>query len=121
MSAYNNQITIIGNVGNDPVKFDANGNTLVKFNVAVKRSTQKDNDAVDWIPCAAWHDLARGILTHISKGDAVIISGTFQVDSKKNDDGSYSKFYNLNVNKIGKQIFGIAKNDSIESDEDVPF
>lgn len=120
MSAYTNQVTIIGNVGSDPVEIDGKGNTIAKFSVAVERSSKSEK--VDWIPCAAFHDLARGILANISKGDAVIVSGTWQVDSKKNDDGETRTFHNLNINVIGKQIFGIKKEeDNREEEDDVPF
>jgi single-strand DNA-binding protein len=119
MSAYNNRHYIAGNLGSDPMEFDAGGNTLVKFNVAVKRSSK--SEITDWIPCTAWHDLARGIKAHIVKGDAVMVWGSFHVDSKKNDDGSYSKFYTLNVDTIGKQVFGVKKENGGEAGEEDPF
>ena len=119
MSSWNNRITIIGNVGQDPKQFDAGGNTLAKFSVATKRSSKSEK--TDWIPVAAWHNLARGILAHISKGDAVIVSGSYQVDSKKNDDGSYSTFHTVNADYVGKQISGIEKDDGGQAGEDDPF
>lgn len=119
MSAYTNQVTVMGNVGSDPTEYDAKGNTIAKFSVAVNRSSKSEK--VDWIPCAAWHDLARGVLANIKKGDAVIVSGTWQVDSKKNDDGETRTFHNLNINVIGKQVFGIKKDTNQEDDVEVPF
>lgn len=120
MSVYNNRVIIVGNVGKDPQAFNAGGNTVIKFTVAVKRSSKTDK--TDWIPVAAWHNLARGVAAHISKGDGVMVLGSYQVDSKQNDDGSYSNFHTLNADCIGKQVFGIAKeeNNGEASGED-PF
>ena len=118
MSAWNNRITVIGNVGQDPQMFDAGGNTVAKFNVAAKRSSKSEK--TDWIPVSAWHDLARGIEANIKKGDSVIIFGSLQVDSKKNDDGTYLKFYSLNADSVGKQVYGIKKDDDGEILEDDP-
>ena len=114
MSAYNNRITIIGNVGQDPKVFDAGGNTIAKFSVACKRSGKSEK--IDWIPCAVWHDLARGVMQTVKKGDQVIVSGSFQVDSKKNDDDSYTTFYNLNADYVGLAIRGIEKDDNGEAE-----
>lgn len=51
-----------------------------------------------------------------------MVLGSYQVDSKQNDDGSYSNFHTLNADCIGKQVFGIAKeeNNGEASGED-PF
>lgn len=117
MSSWNNRITIIGNVGKDPEQFDAGGNTIVKFSVACKRGKEK----TDWLPVSCWHDLARGVLATIKKGDQVIISGSMQIDTKKKDDGTYATYTNLNADYVGLAVRGIEKEDNGEAEETAPF
>ena len=116
MSRDNNH-TIIGNVGKDPKIFDAGGNTVAKFNVAVYRSGKGDSKKSDWIPVTAWHDLARGVEANLKQGDHVVVVGSFQIDSRKNDDGTWNNFYSLNADHIAKQIPLVKES----SDEDIPF
>ena len=55
----NNQITIVGHVGQKPqtVSFGDTGNKVVKFSVAVKEfSSNTDEDKTMWIDVDAWKD-----------------------------------------------------------------
>lgn len=74
----NNQITIVGHVGQTPhsVTFGDTGNKVVKFSVAVKEfSNKEDEDRTMWIDVDAWNGLGERVLKTITKGREVVICG----------------------------------------------
>jgi single-strand DNA-binding protein len=74
----NNSITIVGHVGQNPhsVSFGDTGNKVVKFSVAVKEfSNKEDEDKTMWIDVDAWNGLGERALKTITKGREVVING----------------------------------------------
>ncbi len=80
----NNSITLVGHVGQAPhsVSFDDTGNKLVKFSVAVKEFTSKEEaDKTMWIDVDAWNGLGERVLKTITKGREVVINGRLAISS----------------------------------------
>jgi len=80
----NNQITIVGHVGQTPhaVTFGDTGNKVVKFSVAVKEFTAKeDEDKTLWIDVDAWNGLGDRALKTITKGREVVINGRLTIST----------------------------------------
>ena len=74
----NNQITVVGHVGQAPssVSFGDTGNKVVKFSVAVKGfSSNSDEDKTIWLDVDAWNGLAERVLNTIGKGREVVVTG----------------------------------------------
>ncbi len=74
----NNSITIVGHVGQAPhsVSFGDTGNKVVKFSVAVKEFSSKDEeDKTMWIDVDAWNGLGERVLKTITKGREVVVCG----------------------------------------------
>ena len=74
----NNSITIIGHVGQNPhaVSFGDTGNKVVKFSVAVKEFSNKDDEEKTmWIDVDAWNGLGERALKTITRGREVVING----------------------------------------------
>jgi single stranded DNA-binding protein len=74
----NNSITIVGHVGQAPhsVSFGDTGNKVVKFSVAVKEFSSKDEeDKTLWIDVDAWNGLGERALKTITKGREVVVNG----------------------------------------------
>ncbi|MGH9552141.1 MAG: single-stranded DNA-binding protein [Terriglobales bacterium] len=74
----NNQITVVGHVGQAPnsVSFGDTGNKVVKFSVAVKEfSSNSDEDKTMWIDVDAWNGLGERVLSTITKGREVVVTG----------------------------------------------
>lgn len=73
----NNNLTIIGHVGKDPVAktFSDTGNRVVKFSVAVKEySSNSDEQKTMWLEVDAWNGLGDRVLQHITKGREVVLA-----------------------------------------------
>ena len=80
----NNQITLVGHVGKDPVtkSFGDTGNKVVKFSVAVKEfSSNTDEDKTMWIDVDAWNGLGERALKTITKGREVVVNGRLAISS----------------------------------------
>lgn len=84
----NNSITIVGHVGQEPhtVTFGDTGNKVVKFSVAVKEFTNKDEeDKTMWIDVDAWNGLGERALKTITKGREVVIQGRLAISIYSKD------------------------------------
>jgi single stranded DNA-binding protein len=80
----NNQITIVGHVGQAPhtVTFGDTGNKVVKFSVAVKEfSSNTDEDKTMWIDVDAWNGLGERVLKTITKGREVVVNGRLAIST----------------------------------------
>lgn len=76
------QITILGNLGNDPDTRWLDTDTCVSnFNVAVNRSYKKDGKKMQdttWFKVSTWGGLAEVCNEYLSKGDLVLVAGTMK-------------------------------------------
>lgn len=71
----NNQLTIIGRVGQDPkaVSFADTGNKVVKFSLGVTEySSKKDEEKTLWIDVDCWNGLGDRVMQTITKGREVL-------------------------------------------------
>lgn len=78
----NNQITVIGHVGQAPteVSFADTGNKVAKFPVAVKEySSNSEETKTMWIDVDAWNGLADRVLATITKGREVALVGRLAI------------------------------------------
>jgi len=80
----NNQVTLIGHVGKEPVtkSFGDTGNKVVKFSIAVKEySSNSDEEKTLWIDVDAWNGLGDRVLDTITKGREVVIFGRLALNA----------------------------------------
>jgi single stranded DNA-binding protein len=78
----NNQITIVGHVGQAPtsVSFKDSDNKVVKFSVAVKEySSKTEEDKTMWIDVDAWNGLGQRVLDTITQGREVVVTGRLAI------------------------------------------
>jgi single-strand DNA-binding protein len=115
MSVYNNQITLIGNLGKPAEIVETKAGTVAKFSLAVYRNG-KGNDAItDWIGAVAWHDLARG-MAEIDKGTKLIITGSIQTRSYEAKDGTRKYITEVAAREIGVDISIKKDVDDVDND-----
>ncbi len=72
------QITIIGNVGNEPeMRYTPNGTPVCNFNVAVNRSWRKadgeQQHKTTWFRIQAWQRQAEVCAQFVKKGDRLLV------------------------------------------------
>ena len=83
-----NKVVIVGNLGSDPERKDANGVPLTTFSLATSESWSKDGEKVEkteWHRCVAWRKVADIIGEHSKKGDKLYIEGKLQTRSYDKD------------------------------------
>jgi len=85
----NNQITVIGYIGNAPVpkQFDS-GSRVVEFSVAVREYSDPNEDKTLWLDVQAWNGIGDRVTKTITKGREVLINGRLTVQSFKRNDGT---------------------------------
>ena len=81
------KLTIIGNLGGDPVmKFVPNGDAVTTFSVAASNKyTTKDGSKVEetiWFRVTTWRKLAENCNQYLSKGSRVFIEGRLTPDKE---------------------------------------
>jgi len=103
MSVYNNNITLIGNLGKPAEIVETKAGTVAKFSLAVYRNGKGEEAVTDWINIVAWHDLARG-MAEIEKGSRLIITGSIQTRSYEVEDGSKRHVTEVQAREIGIDI-----------------
>lgn len=87
----NNQITLIGNVGADPVAttFTDSDNKVVKFSIAVRDIfSREESPEPMWIDVDAWNGLGERVMKTIKRGREVVVFGRLSiVQYEKEIDG----------------------------------
>ncbi len=77
------QITLIGNLGNDPeMRYTPSGVAVASFNLAVNRSwTGQDGqkqDKTTWFRVSVWNKQAETVSQYLSKGRQVLVIGEME-------------------------------------------
>lgn len=84
----NNQITLIGRVGQDPISttFSDTDNKVAKFSLAVvDYSSKTDKPEPMWIDVESWNGLADRVLKIITEGREVAITGRLSISKYTKD------------------------------------
>lgn len=91
--AFDNTVTIVGNVTRDPeLRFTPNGAAVATFGVAWNRRSQNPrtnevDEQVSFFDVTCWRQLAENVAESISKGTRVVIYGRLEQRSWENQDG----------------------------------
>lgn len=87
-----NEVTLIGNLGNDPeVRTTQNGRTVANFNLATSESFKnKEGERItntEWHRVTAWSPLAEIIEKYVKKGSQIYLKGSLKTRSYEDKDG----------------------------------
>ncbi|MFQ5787442.1 MAG: single-stranded DNA-binding protein [Thermodesulfobacteriota bacterium] len=139
-----NKVILIGNLGRDPeIRYTASGQAVANFTLATTEGrTNKDGekqDFTEWHRIVAWGRLAEICGEYLSKGRMVYIEGTLRTRSWEDKEGrkrwtteilarnmqmlspAGEKLETSSDTKEGlTEDFDISE-DSLDSDEDIPF
>lgn len=86
--AFDNTVTVVGNVTRDPeLRFTPGGMAVASFGVAWNRRKQDGDDEVSFFDVTCFRDLAENVAESVYKGTRVIIYGTLQQRSWETQDG----------------------------------
>ncbi len=92
--ANENQITIIGNLADDPeLRYTPNGTAVTNVRVAVNRR-RRDAQSGDWVDdldgfftCNVWRDMAENVAESLNKGNRVVVMGRLRSRSYEDRQG----------------------------------
>lgn len=140
------QITLIGNLGNDPeMRYTPSGVAVASFSLAVNRSwTGQDGqrqDKTTWFRVSVWNKQAETVSQYLSKGRQVLVIGEMEEARAYTDrDGNTRASLEVKAqsvrflgqrggegptgNDMGHAMSpsnGFSNNSSTLQDEDIPF
>lgn len=102
MTHVTNQVTLIGNLGNDPESFGTNDHPGARFDLATNEvfgSGDDRRERTDWHRIICWGGLASSA-THLAKGDKVALSGKLRSNDFEGDDGTKRRVIEVHASSI---------------------
>ncbi len=111
MAAGDTQITIIGNLVNDPeLRYTPTGQAVATFRVAstprfMDRTTNewKDGDSL-FLSCNVWRQAAENAAESLQRGMRVIVSGRLRQRSYETKEGEKRTVYEIEVDDVGPSL-----------------
>ena len=111
MAAGDTQITIAGNLVDDPeLRFTPSGQPVAKFRVA-STPRFKDNQTGEWkdgdslfLTCNVWRQAAENVAESLQKGMRVIVSGRLKSRSYETREGEKRTVFEVDVDEIGPAL-----------------
>jgi single stranded DNA-binding protein len=88
--SFNNQVTLVGNLGDDPtVNYAKSGTLVLSFRVATKEKwTDKSGaqkEETEWHSCVFFGQRAEEAMLHLHKGSYVRVEGKLKTDEFEKD------------------------------------
>ena len=73
--AFNNNITVVGNITRDPeLRFTPGGAAVANFGLAWNRKDQNGEDVASFFDVTCWRSLAENVAESLTKGARVIVT-----------------------------------------------
>jgi len=111
MAAGDTQITIAGNLVDDPeLRFTPAGQPVAKFRVA-STPRFRDNSTGEWkdgdslfLTCNVWRQAAENVAESLTRGMRVIVSGRLRQRSYETKEGEKRTVYEVEVDDVGPSL-----------------
>jgi single-strand DNA-binding protein len=111
MAAGDTQITIAGNLVDDPdLRFTPAGQPVAKFRIAstprfMDKTTNewKDGDSL-FLTCNVWRQAAENVAESLTRGMRVIVSGRLRQRSYETKEGEKRTVYEVEVDDVGPSL-----------------
>lgn len=91
MNQVQNSVTLIGNLGKDPVKKGSKQNSVTSFSLATNESyNNKDGEKItvtQWHRCVAFGKKADTLVQYAKKGSKLALQGKIKYDRYTDKDG----------------------------------
>lgn len=109
--AGDTQITIVGNLTNDPeLRYTPNGQAVARFSVA-STPRFRDNATGEWkdgnalfLSCDVWRQAAENVAESLQRGMRVIVQGRLRQRSYETRDGEKRTVYEVEVDEVGPSL-----------------
>jgi single-strand DNA-binding protein len=111
MAAGDTQITIIGNLVDDPeLRYTPTGQAVSKFRVA-STPRFRDNATGEWrdgdslfLSCSIWRQAAENVAESLQRGMRVIVSGRLRQRSYETKEGEKRTVYEIEADEVGPSL-----------------
>jgi single-strand DNA-binding protein len=111
MAAGDTQITIAGNLVDDPeLRFTPAGQPVARFRVA-STPRFRDNATGEWkdgdslfLTCNVWRQAAENVAESLTRGMRVIVSGRLRQRSYETKEGDKRTVYEVEVDEVGPSL-----------------
>jgi single-strand DNA-binding protein len=111
MAAGDTQITIAGNLVDDPeLRFTPSGQPVARFRVA-STPRFRDNNSGEWkdgdslfLTCNVWRQAAENVAESLHRGTRVIVSGRLRQRSYETKEGEKRTVYEVEVDDVGPSL-----------------
>ena len=111
MAAGDTQITIIGNLVDDPeLRYTPTGQAVAKFRVA-STPRFRDNQSGEWkdgdslfLTCNVWRQAAENSAESLQRGMRVIVNGRLRQRSYETREGEKRTVYEVEVDDVGPSL-----------------
>ena len=109
--ANENQVTIVGNLTDDPeLRYTPNGAAVANFRVAVSRRT-KDEATGQWkdadtsfFRVAAWRSLGENVAETLTRGSRVLVVGRLRSRSWETPEGETRSTVEIEADEVGPSL-----------------
>ncbi|MEN3533825.1 single-stranded DNA-binding protein [Microbispora sp. ZYX-F-249] len=111
MAAGDTQITIVGNLVDDPeLRFTPTGQAVARFRIAstprfLDRQTNewKDGEGL-FLTCNVWRQAAENVAESLQRGMRVIVQGRLRQRSYETKEGEKRTVYEVEVDEVGPSL-----------------
>jgi single-strand DNA-binding protein len=111
MAAGDTQITIAGNLVDDPeLRFTPSGQPVARFRIA-STPRFRDNASGEWkdgdslfLTCNVWRQAAENVAESLQRGMRVIVSGRLKQRSYETKEGEKRTVYEIEVDDVGPSL-----------------
>ncbi len=111
MAAGDTQITVVGNLVDDPeLRFTQAGQPVARFRVA-STPRFRDNTSGEWkdgdslfLTCNVWRQAAENVAESLQRGMRVIVSGRLRQRSYETKEGEKRTVYEIEVDDVGPSL-----------------
>ncbi len=111
MAAGDTQITITGNLVDDPeLRYTPTGQAVAKFRVA-STPRFRDNSTGEWkdgdslfLTCNVWRQAAENVAESLQRGMRVIVNGRLRQRSYETREGEKRTVYEVEVDDVGPSL-----------------
>jgi single-strand DNA-binding protein len=111
MAADDTQLTIVGNLVDDPqLRYTTTGNAVANFRVAstpryLDKATNEWRDADSlFLTCNVWRQAAENVTESLQRGMRVIVSGRLRQRSYETREGEKRTVYEIEVDEVGPSL-----------------
>src|SRR5919106_1517745 len=111
MAAGDTQITLVGNLVEDPnLRFTASGQAVASFRIAstprfLDKATNewKDGESL-FLSCNVWRQAAENVAESLQRGMRVIVQGRLRQRSYETREGEKRTVYEVEVDEVGPSL-----------------